>query len=157
MNARTQSNVVNGRPVASQGAASQPATASPETARPAVTPPAQPAAPVVVPAFNEAPSSINLRFDYKGYESIQLTLRDVSGAQLLDKLNAVIDRLDKMGATPTTNGRRPGGQPAPAGESSDRDAAPVCKYHGPMKPSKKPGAFYCPAKMGDGTYCKETA
>lgn len=147
----------NGRQAAAQPAApvTPPAAASPQPAIPA-TPPAQPApAPVT---FSEAPSSINLRFDYKGYEGIQLTLRDVSGSQLLHKLDAVLGKLEAMGATPTAERKR-GGQPqtsessAPAADEAG--APPVCQYHGPMKPStKKAGSWYCPAKMGDGSYCK---
>ncbi len=34
----------------------------------------------------------------------------------------------------------------------------VCEYHGPMKEStKRPGSWFCPAKMGDGSYCKSKA
>ncbi len=37
-------------------------------------------------------------------------------------------------------------------------AAHVCQYHGPMKEStKRPGTYFCPAKMGDGSYCKSKA
>jgi len=40
---------------------------------------------------------------------------------------------------------------APAGNNE-----PVCPYHGQMKRSKHFEGWYCPSKMGDGTYCKET-
>lgn len=141
------------------GRAAQPAQATPQAATPQpVTPPAE-TKPAPAPAtFSEAPSSINLRFDYKGYEGIQLTLRDVSGSQLLHKLDAVLDKLEKMGATPATGKRQAAGQAgdAPAGGMAvSGDAPPVCKYHGPMKPSRFKG-WYCPARMGDGTHCKET-
>ncbi len=37
------------------------------------------------------------------------------------------------------------------------DEAPRCPIHNrPMKPSKKPGAWYCSAKVGDG-YCDQKA
>jgi hypothetical protein len=45
---------------------------------------------------------------------------------------------------------------APSAAPASVAGPPSCKYHGPMKESSKaPGTFYCPAKMGDGTYCKE--
>lgn len=148
-----------------RAAQTPPPAATPAPQPTATTPPVQPAPAAVT--FNEAPSSINLRFDYKGYEGIQLTLRDVSGAQLLQKLDAVIVKLAAMGATPTAERNRNasgryaserGGQAQ--GETSTTsaigEAIPVCQYHGPMKAStKKPGSYYCPAKMGDGSYCKE--
>jgi hypothetical protein len=69
-----------------------------------------------------------------------------------DRLRAMIDRLKAIGArppvvahvsTPTTE--------KPAG-------IPVCPLHGAqMKPSQKPGAFFCPKKNEDGSYCKHKA
>ncbi len=39
-----------------------------------------------------------------------------------------------------------------------QQTAPVCQYHGPMKEStKRPGTWFCPQKMGDGSYCKSKA
>jgi hypothetical protein len=36
--------------------------------------------------------------------------------------------------------------------------APLCPIHkAPMKPSRKPGKFYCAKKAEDGEYCRETA
>jgi hypothetical protein len=36
------------------------------------------------------------------------------------------------------------------------DSPPMCPIHNkPMKPSRKPGGWYCSAKVGDG-YCSET-
>jgi hypothetical protein len=103
-------------------------------------------------SFTEAPASINLRFDYRG-ANMQFTLRETTGTELLNKLDAVLDRLEAMGATfGTSNGRAQ--QVAPAG-------APVCPTHGvPMKESKF-GGWYCPEKVADndGTgkpiYCKQ--
>ncbi len=43
---------------------------------------------------------------------------------------------------------------------AETPAAPVhvCQYHGPMKESsKRPGTYFCPAKMGDGSYCRSKA
>jgi hypothetical protein len=34
----------------------------------------------------------------------------------------------------------------------------MCQYHGPMKDStKRPGTYFCPLKMGNGSYCKSKA
>ena len=36
------------------------------------------------------------------------------------------------------------------------DEPPRCPvHHRPMKPSKKPGAWFCSAKVGEGSYCTE--
>ncbi len=36
------------------------------------------------------------------------------------------------------------------------DEPPRCSVHNkPMKPSKKPGAWFCSAKSADGSYCTE--
>lgn len=61
------------------------------------------------------------------------------------------DLLDKRGFVPVTE------ETLVARREEERRQAPICKWHGPMKPSKAPGKFFCPAKMGDGSYCKEEA
>ncbi len=101
--------------------------------------------------FTEAPASINLKFDYRGYRGIMLTLRSHSGLDLLAKLDPALDALEAMGATAAgRNGR------AAANGAGGAAAGPVCKYHGEMRRSKKFGGWYCPAKMGDGSgYCQE--
>ena len=58
-----------------------------------------------------------------------------------DTLRAMIDRLKAIGATPPG---QPSGQP-------DSDA-PTCEYHGKMKRGNF--GWFCPKKMGDGSYCK---
>lgn len=69
-----------------------------------------------------------------------------------DTLLATIDRLKAIGAQPPTLA-----SPQAVAAEAEREA-PVCKYHGPMKPSAKaPGTFYCSHRMGDGSYCKEKA
>src|SRR5690606_35933443 len=92
----------------------------------------------------EAPASATFRYLYRGFE-IQLTLRDTSGAVLIEKLDKALDALEARGA-------RPAGSRASA--SVPNGSAPICPYHGPMKPSKF-GGYHCTAKMGDGSYCKE--
>jgi hypothetical protein len=67
-----------------------------------------------------------------------------------DALRGMIDRLKAIGATP------PASQPMKP-EPTNEDA-PVCEFHGKMKASSaRPGTFFCPKKMGDGSYCKSKA
>ena len=42
---------------------------------------------------------------------------------------------------------------APAQPTDEPPRCPV--HHRPMKPSKKPGAWFCSAKAADGSYCTE--
>ena len=44
--------------------------------------------------------------------------------------------------------------PAPT-QAAPADSPPMCPIHNkPMKPSRKPGGWFCSAKVGDG-YCQE--
>src|SRR5678815_5378428 len=62
-----------------------------------------------------------------------------------DSLRAMIDRLKAIGAEPP--------QIAPSA-SAPKTGAPLCPVHQvPMKPSRKPGKFYCARKAEDGEYC----
>jgi hypothetical protein len=72
---------------------------------------------------------------------------EVEGAA--DRLRAMIDRLKAIGAEP----------PQIAAAVSTKPAgAPLCPVHNKaMKPSAKPGKFYCPRRSDDGEYCRETA
>lgn len=67
--------------------------------------------------------------------------------RLITLAGLAVDRLKAAGAKPTTAS---GPQPMRA-----EGGAPTCKYHGAMKPSKKPGAYYCPKKLADGSYCDQ--
>lgn len=65
-----------------------------------------------------------------------------------ENLLALIERLEKIGACPPSS-------IAPAAASRP---VPVCPVHNkPMKPSKKPGSFFCPGRNADGSYCDEKA
>jgi hypothetical protein len=66
-----------------------------------------------------------------------------------DDLRALVARLKAIGAEP----------PKSHGHNvSVKDSAPPCPvHHSPMKPSRKPGKFYCARKAEDGEYCRETA
>jgi hypothetical protein len=90
----------------------------------------------------EAPASANVFVTLKGRQ-VQLTLRDTSETRLLHRLSVVLDQF-------------PLETPAQASTLQATPQAPTCKWHGAMKESTKaPGTWYCPGKMGDGTYCKE--
>jgi hypothetical protein len=53
-----------------------------------------------------------------------------------------IKLLERAGITPTVS-------------TQQAAATPTCPIHQrPMKPSRKPGSFYCSAKVGEG-YCSE--
>jgi hypothetical protein len=74
---------------------------------------------------------------------------EVSFAGSADQLAATVQRLRDLGAVPPTPAARA------AVEAEKERSAPVCEFHGPMKESsKRPGTYYCPAKMGDQSYCK---
>ncbi len=65
-----------------------------------------------------------------------------------DTLRAMIDRLKAIGAEPPTSARP---------EPTKAAGVPVCPIHNaPMKPSRKPGKFYCAKKVGED-YCQEVA
>jgi len=77
---------------------------------------------------------------------------DVSFSGSAAQLRATVDRLRELGAVPPTPAARQ------AVEAEKARTAPICEFHGAMKESSKaPGSFYCPAKMGDGSYCKSKA
>ena len=72
---------------------------------------------------------------------------ELTGHGRADDLRALVGRLRAIGATPPMVGK-------PQLPNSDHtDDAPVCQYHGAMKPSKF-GGYFCPKKMGDGSHCK---
>jgi hypothetical protein len=66
-------------------------------------------------------------------------------------LRALVDRLKAIGAMPPAIQASTPAASAPG-------AVPRCPVHNaPMKPSRKPGKFYCAKKADDGEYCRETA
>jgi hypothetical protein len=83
----------------------------------------------------EAPASVNVRLVIAGREC-QLTLRDSDEGRLLARLQTVLAQYPLEAQTAS----------APV---------PVCPYHGALKASTKGKGWYCPAKMADGSYCKE--
>jgi hypothetical protein len=74
---------------------------------------------------------------------------DVSFSGSAEQLAATVRKLRDLGAVPPTQAARQ------AVEAEKERSAPVCEFHGAMKPSTaRPGTFYCPARMGNGEYCK---
>jgi len=66
-----------------------------------------------------------------------------------ETLKMMIERLKAIGATPPE---------AQASGSTAKAGVPVCPVHGSrMKPSKKPGAYFCPRQTDNGEYCPEKA
>jgi hypothetical protein len=89
----------------------------------------------------EAPASANCYVTLAGRQ-VQVTLRDTNETRLLARLEQLLQRFpvdtQSLVQTPTT--------PQP----------PLCQWHGKMKESTKAkGTWFCPAKMADGSYCKE--
>jgi hypothetical protein len=78
---------------------------------------------------------------------VVITLNDMK----LDQLEQALDQLLERGYMPANP------TPAAAGSTAAPGTPPLCPYHGPMKESeKRPGTFYCPKKLADGSgYCKE--
>jgi hypothetical protein len=76
---------------------------------------------------------------------------EISGEGRAGDLKLIIDRLLSIGAQPP--------QIAPAQPEPTKPAGvPTCPIHSaPMKPSQKPGAFFCPKKNDDGSYCRHKA
>src|SRR5262245_22845242 len=112
--------------------------------------------------MHEAPYSATVSVeDEDGYELL-LTVRKVDGKEFFKAVTGLRAWCKTQKLKPHTRHGRPRVTPdvtesPPATSGPDAPpAAPVCPYHGPMKASDKaPGTWYCPKKMGDGTYCKE--
>lgn len=93
--------------------------------------------------FPEAPASVNVRVLVRGREC-QFTLRDMDERRLLQRLHTFLEQFPTEAQSTIVTPHAPAPQ-----------SAPICQYHGAMKASAKAaGTWYCPAKMGDGSYCK---
>lgn len=113
------------------------------------------------PAFTvqmaEAGFSINVKMVDPNGSEVMLTFRAPMAShadKLLEYYSATIKRLIDAGWRVLANGARSQAQAQGGGQTSGD--APTCQFHGPMKKSNH-GGFYCPKKMGDGSYCKEKA
>lgn len=115
-------------------------------------------------SFTEAPASINFKFEYRG-ANVMLTMRGMSGMEVLDKLDAAMKKLEKMGAIFLVHTSQPNNGNGDSASAIATGPAPMCPTHGAaMKESKhKAGTWYCPKQIApdDGTgnpvYCKQKA
>jgi hypothetical protein len=105
-------------------------------------------------SYTEAPASFTVKcISPAGFDCL-LTIRDETAAGLMPRVLASLEWLQARGFTPPYFPKHNGS--APAGGNGGGDAnAPTCQYHGKMKRSTKFAGWYCPSKMGDGSYCKE--
>jgi len=103
-----------------------------------------PPPPAAVP---EALFSATLKGTINGHETL-LTVRGMTAAEFAANLQAVRDVLEAPAQHTST--------PASTPQTPAAAETPVCQWHGPMKASTKAvGTWYCPSRMGDGSYCKE--
>lgn len=104
-------------------------------------------------AMTEAGFSMNVKMLDPHGQEVQLTFRCALASnsdKLITHYTGTVNRLLGEGWQATKPGARANGN------SDSGSAAPSCRIHGgQMKPSKKPGGFYCPRKLADGTYCAE--
>jgi hypothetical protein len=67
------------------------------------------------------------------------------------RLGAALRRLEALGYQPRA-------AVAPVTPAARSEGPPCCPYHGTAKikeSERRPGTYYCSAKMGDGSYCRE--
>ncbi len=101
--------------------------------------------------MNEAKLSYTIKaLDPQGWDEM-FTVRNEDPAEYFKRISALKKWLKENGYTPTS---ARGASSATNGNATNAaDDAPLCQYHGPMKPSNY-GGYFCPSKMGDGSYCK---
>lgn len=102
----------------------------------------------------EAPASATMKIEYRGYE-ILFTLRDHSGAYLLQKVDAAITALEGMGAQPAPVGRGRGSAGDGNGGKRKSQYIPIgspCPTHG-GELRRGQYSYYCPRKGDDGEWC----
>ena len=98
----------------------------------------------------EAPASANTHLLIEGH-TVQVTLRDIDEERLLVRLAALLARYPAAAC-----GGKAKTHEASAPAQTTQSETPTCVYHGAMKESTKiKGTWFCPSKMGDGSYCKE--
>ncbi len=91
------------------------------------------------------PSRLTIHFAVDGFPC-DLDL-EATAADFAQRVQRAVQTISAAGGVPPVTVTAPAS--TPPGET------PVCEYHGPMKEStKRPGSWFCPAKMGDGSYCE---
>jgi len=99
----------------------------------------------ITPIESKKPATLATHTITYQLDGFPITTTLETGASIRD----VVDRLKAIGAQPPE--RSHDATIAPT-------KAPLCPAHNaPMKPSRKPGKFYCAKKVEDGEYCREVA
>ena len=107
----------------------------------------------------EAPASLTVRAMVRGYD-VMLTVRDVSGRDVLAKLGPVLDALDAMKAPSGGNGHATGasngnGDAKASPQPGNGDGEHVCPIHGvAMSRYEKDGRTWYSHRLWDGHWCK---
>jgi hypothetical protein len=100
-------------------------------------------------SLGEAPASCNVYVIISGHR-VQVTLRDTDESRMLARLQVLLATYPAAPAQPVS---APPATPPPTPAAAE---PPICQWHGAMRESTKAkGTYFCPAKMGDGSYCKE--
>jgi hypothetical protein len=95
------------------------------------------------PQLEPKPAKFRITCELEGFTI------EVEAEGKADNLKALIGRLKAIGAQPLTG---------KSGPPKGAESAPRCPIHNKqMKPSRKPGSFFCPARTSDGDYCTEKA
>lgn len=128
-------------------AATKPAAAAESKPAPAADPAAVSGSKGALPP----PASADIEFVLEHGYRCQVHVQAPSWSGVLDQVNQISERLVKMKAKPAS----PAPVAAAAAQAGTASAPPVCKYHGAMKASKKPGGWFCPKKMTNGEYCDQ--
>ena len=101
----------------------------------------------------EAPVSMNVHLPMGGRD-VLVTLRGTDLQAVLSQMETLLHRYPVETKTNADHGSTV--SPAQASTPPAPSQMLVCQWHGAMKQSTKaPGTWYCPAKMGDGSFCKE--
>jgi len=93
--------------------------------------------------WTEAPASVNIKFQFEGYDTM-LTLRGDSGADVLPKLRDAIGWLDDHGADPTQ--KAAGGNDS-GGSKPEPNVCPI--HHVAMRRREKNGDVWYSHKAID--------
>ena len=111
-------------------------------------------APAFTVQMGEAGFSINVKMLDPNGQEVMLTFRAPLASDADTMIEYYSNRMKKLieaGWQPLKAAGRAPQESAPASGGG----VPVCRVHGSqMKPSKRPGSFYCPRKDGEG-WCKE--
>jgi len=112
-------------------------------------------APAFTVQMGEAGFSINVKMLDPHGQEVMLTFRAPLASHadtMIDYYSNRMKKLIEAGWQPLKAAVRAPQESAPA----NGGGVPVCRVHGrQMKPSRKPGSFYCSSKLADGSYCTE--